>query len=325
MAYGEKETERVSVSVIVPCRNEEEALPIYYRKMRNVMEEMSSDAEFELLFVDDGSEDGTLAIMQSLCEKDRRCGYLSFSRNFGKEAAMYAGLQHVKGDYAAIMDADLQDPPDLLQKMLCILRTEEYDSVATRRSDRTGEPKLRSFLANQFYRFINRISDTEIVAGARDYRLMSRRMVNAVLRLSECNRFSKGIFSWVGFRTKWLDYENVERLVGETKWSVGKLFRYALDGITGFSVAPLWLADVFGIGFCAAACLLALFLVAQALFWHKAAGSLFLACIILFVSGIQLLCTGILGQYLSGIYVEAKHRPVYIIKESSENMSKEDI
>lgn len=229
------------ISVIIPCFNEEEALPVYYEAMTKVMEQMDM-AEFELLFVDDGSTDRTLGILKSLNKRDERCRYLSFSRNFGKEAAIYAGLGNAKGDYVAIMDVDLQDPPSLLPKMYEILENEEYDSVATKRSTRTGEPKIRSFLSESFYKFINRISKTEIVNGARDYRLMKRKMVDAVLEMSEYNRFSKGIFQWVGFRTKWLEYENVERAAGETKWSMRKLFLYSLEGITGFSVAPLSLA-----------------------------------------------------------------------------------
>ena len=224
------------ISIIVPCWNEEAALPIYYKEMSRIMGQM--DAEFELIFVDDGSADKTLEEMKKLHEIDARCRYLSFSRNFGKEAAIYAGLTHAEGDYIAVMDVDLQDPPSLLPEMYRILKEEDYDSVATRRSTRAGEPVIRSFLARQFYHFINKISKTEIVDGARDYRLMNRKMADAVLQMSEYNRFSKGIFGWVGFKTKWLDFENVERSAGETKWSVWKLFRYSLEGITGFSVVP---------------------------------------------------------------------------------------
>ena len=236
------------ISVVVPCYNEEEALPVYYKEMCRVMDEMK-DVVFELIFVDDGSSDATLGIMKDLNEKDSRCRYLSFSRNFGKEAAIYAGLKASEGDYVALMDVDLQDPPSLLPEMYRILKEEDYDSVATRRSTRAGEPVIRSFLSRQFYRFINKISKTEIVDGARDYRLMNRKMADAVLQMSEYNRFSKGIFGWVGFKTKWLDFENVERSAGETKWSVWKLFRYSLEGITGFSVVPLALASVLGILF----------------------------------------------------------------------------
>ena len=222
------------ISIIIPCFNEEEALPIYYAEMKKVMDSMKKQTSFELLFVDDGSSDRTYEIMKDLHRKDGRCQYLSFSRNFGKEAAIYAGLQNASGDYAAIMDVDLQDPPSLLLDMYRILKEEPYDSVATRRSTRMGEPKIRSFLSKEFYNVINKISKTEIVSGARDYRLMNRKMIDAVLEMSEYNRFSKGIFGWVGFRTKWLEYENIERSAGETKWNVKKLFIYSLEGITDF-------------------------------------------------------------------------------------------
>lgn len=231
------------ISIIIPCFNEEEALPIYYTEMKKVMDTMKKQTDFELIFVDDGSSDRTYKIMKELHRKDERCQYLSFSRNFGKEAAIYAGLQNAGGNYAAIMDVDLQDPPSLLPEMYRILKEEPYDSVATRRSTRKGEPKIRSFLSKEFYNVINKISKTEIVSGARDYRLMNRKMVDAVLEMSEYNRFSKGIFGWVGFRTKWLEYENIERSAGETKWNVKKLFIYSLEGITGFSVVPLSIAS----------------------------------------------------------------------------------
>lgn len=306
------------VSVVVPCFNEEEALPVYYKEMKKIMKEMV-EAEFELLFVDDGSSDGTLEILKKLNESDKRCRYLSFSRNFGKEAAIYAGLGRAQGDYVAIMDVDLQDPPRLLPSMYRILEEEDYDSVATKRSTRTGEPKIRSFLSESFYKFINKISKTEIVNGARDYRLMKRRMVDAVLEMSEYNRFSKGIFEWVGFRTKWLEFENVERSAGETKWSVRKLFLYSLEGITGFSVAPLSLASVVGVVFCGVSFFLILLIIIRTLaFGDPVSGWPSLVCIIFMVSGIQLFCTGIVGQYLSKTYLETKHRPIFILKESSE-------
>ena len=238
------------ISIIIPCFNEEEALPIYYTEMKKVMDTMKKQTDFELIFVDDGSSDRTYKIMKELHRKDGRCQYLSFSRNFGKEAAIYAGLQNAGGNYAAIMDVDLQDPPSLLPEMYRILKEEPYDSVATRRSTRKGEPKIRSFLSKEFYNVINKISKTEIVSGARDYRLMNRKMVDAVLEMSEYNRFSKGIFGWVGFRTKWLEYENIERSAGETKWNVKKLFIYSLEGITGFSVVPLSIASYMGVLFC---------------------------------------------------------------------------
>lgn len=312
------------ISVVVPCWNEEEALPIFYREMNQVMETMSRRTEsegaaFELIFVDDGSTDGTLRIMKELNQKDMRCRYLSFSRNFGKEAAIYAGLKASTGNYTAVMDVDLQDPPALLPDMYHILKEEDYDSVAAKRSTRTGEPRIRSFLSESFYKFVNRISKTEIVNGARDYRLMNRKMVDAVLDMSEYNRFSKGIFGWVGFRTKWLEFENVERSAGETKWSLKKLFCYSMEGITGFSVAPLSFASVVGVLFCMLSFLMILVIIVRTLIWgDPVSGWPSLVCIIFMVSGVQLLCTGIVGQYLSKTYLETKHRPIFILKDSSE-------
>lgn len=311
-----------NLTVIVPCFNEEEALPIYYKEMCKVMDQMKG-VEIELLFVDDGSSDHTLFVMKDLHMLDARCSYLSFSRNFGKEAAIYAGLKHAAGDYVAVMDVDLQDPPGLLPEMYRILEEEGYDSVATKRSTRTGEPKLRSFLSESFYKFINKISKTEIVNGARDYRLMKRNMVDAVLDMSEYNRFSKGIFEWVGFRTKWLEFENVERSAGDTKWSLKKLFFYSLEGITGFSVAPLSLASVIGVLFCLLSFVLIGVIVVRTLIWgDPVSGWPSLVCIVFLVGGIQLLCTGIVGQYLSKTYLETKHRPIYILKDSSDKECK---
>lgn len=306
------------LTVIVPCFNEEETLPIYYKEMCKIMSQMD-ELETELLLIDDGSADCTLSIMKELHRIDSRCRFMSFSRNFGKEAAIYAGLKHARGDYVAVMDVDLQDPPELLPKMCQILEEEGYDSVATKRSTRTGEPILRSFLSNSFYNLINKISNTEIVNGARDYRIMKRKMVNAVLEMSEYNRFSKGIFEWVGFRTKWLEFENVERSAGETKWSIKKLFVYSLEGITGFSVAPLSLASVLGVLFCLLSFLLIGFIIVRTLIWgDPVSGWPSLVCIVFLIGGIQLLCTGIVGQYLSKTYLETKHRPIYILKDSSE-------
>ena len=298
------------ISIIIPCFNEEEALPIYYAEMKKVMDSMKKQTSFELLFVDDGSSDSS--------SKDGRCEYLSFSRNFGKEAAIYAGLQNASGDYAAIMDVDLQDPPSLLPDMYRILKEEPYDSVATRRSTRMGEPKIRSFLSKEFYNVINKISKTEIVSGARDYRLMNRKMIDAVLEMSEYNRFSKGIFGWVGFRTKWLEYENIERSAGETKWNVKKLFIYSLEGITGFSVVPLSIAAYMGVLFCGLSFLMIVAIVVRTLIWgDPVAGWPSMVCILFGVGGVQLLCTGILGQYLAKTYLEVKNRPVYLLKDSS--------
>lgn len=312
------------LTVIVPCFNEQEALPVYYKEMCKIMLQMQ-DVEMELLFVDDGSTDGTLSVMKDLHTLDERCRYLSFSRNFGKEAAIYAGLKNTTGDYVAVMDVDLQDPPELLPQMYQILEDEEYDNVATKRSTRTGEPMIRSFLSEAFYKFINRISRTEIVNGARDYRLMKRKMVDAVLEMSEYNRFSKGIFEWVGFRTKWLEFENVERSTGETKWSLRKLFTYSLEGIMGFSVAPLSLASVIGLFFCVLSFLMILVIVVRTLVWGDPVnGWPSLVCIIFMVGGVQLLCTGIVGQYLAKTYLETKHRPIYILKDSSEEYCDEE-
>ena len=304
------------ISIIIPCFNEEEALPIYYTEMKKVMDTMKKQTDFELIFVDDGSSDRTYKVMKELHRKDGRCQYLSFSRNFGKEAAIYAGLQNAGGNYAAIMDVDLQDPPSLLPEMYRILKEEPYDSVATRRSTRKGEPKIRSFLSKEFYNVINKISKTEIVSGARDYRLMNRKMVDAVLEMSEYNRFSKGIFGWVGFRTKWLEYENVERAKGETKWNFWKLLVYSIDGITAFSTAPLLIASFVGILFCVIAFLMIVFIIVRKLiFGDPVSGWPSLVCIILMTSGIQFFCTGILGQYLAKAYMEVKRRPIYLVKE----------
>ena len=304
------------ISIIIPCFNEEEALPIYYTEMKKVMDTMKKQTDFELIFVDDGSSDRTYKVMKELHRKDGRCQYLSFSRNFGKEAAIYAGLQNAGGNYAAIMDVDLQDPPSLLPEMYRILKEEPYDSVATRRSTRKGEPKIRSFLSKEFYNVINKISKTEIVSGARDYRLMNRKMVDAVLEMSEYNRFSKGIFGWVGFKTKWLEYENVERAKGETKWNFWKLLVYSLDGITAFSTAPLLIASFVGVLFCIIAFLMIIFIIVRKLiFGDPVSGWPSLVCIILMTSGVQFFCTGILGQYLAKAYMEVKRRPIYLVKE----------
>ena len=283
------------------------------------MDEMK-DVVFELIFVDDGSSDATLGIMKDLNEKDSRCRYFSFSRNFGKEAAIYAGLKASEGDYVALMDVDLQDPPALLPEMYEILQEDGYDNVATKRATRTGEPRIRSVLSESFYKFVNAISKTEIVDGARDYRLMKRKMVQAVLEMSEYNRFSKGIFGWVGFRTKWLQYDNIERSAGKTKWSMWKLFKYSVEGITGFSVAPLSLASVVGVLFCVLSFIMIAVIVIRTLVWgDPVSGWPSLACIIFMVSGVQLLCTGIVGEYLSKTYLETKKRPIFILKDSSDD------
>lgn len=304
------------LSIIVPCYNEQETIPIYYAAVKKVLHTM--DVSAEILFVDDGSRDQTFAILKQLSEKDMSCKYLSFSRNFGKEAAIYAGLSNAVGNYTVVMDVDLQDPPDLLPRMYQILKTEPYDCVAARWTTREGEPKLRSLLSDCFYKVINKLSKTEIVAGARDFRMMNRRMTDAVLEMSEYNRFSKGIFQWVGFRTKWLEFDHTERCAGKTKWPMRKLISYSLEGITGFSVAPLSLASIMGVVFCLLSFLMIVFIVIRTLlFKDPVAGWPSMACIIFFVSGIQLFCTGIVGEYLSKTYLETKHRPIYILKESN--------
>ncbi|HIX06557.1 MAG TPA: glycosyltransferase family 2 protein [Candidatus Fournierella pullicola] len=307
------------LSIVVPCYNEQEALPFFYKEICRVAEEMkaSHGAEFEFIFVDDGSKDNTLAIARDLHQKDARVRYISFSRNFGKEAGILAGLEAAKGDYVAMMDADLQDPPALLPQMLDALLQEDYDCAATRRTNRKGEPPIRSFFARMFYKIINRLSDADIVDGARDYRLMRRRMVDAILALPEYNRFSKGIFGWVGFKTKWLEYVNVERVAGETKWSFWKLFLYSLEGIVAFTTAPLALASLVGIIFCVLAFVMIVFIIVRTLlFGDPTSGWPSLVCIIFLCSGVQLFCMGVLGQYLAKTYMEVKRRPVYIVRET---------
>lgn len=308
------------ISVIVPCWNEEETIPIYYEHMCPVMDAI--DADCELIFVDDGSQDATLSEMKKLSEKDARCQYLSFSRNFGKEAAIYAGLCKAKGDYVVVMDVDLQDPPELIPEMLDIIRQGEYDCVGTRRVNRKGEPPVRSLFARMFYKLMNHISDVEIVDGARDFRLMTRRYVNSLLEMKEYNRFSKGLFGWVGYKTKWLEYENIERKKGETKWSFFKLLAYSIDGIVAFSTAPVRFAAWLGIAFCMLAFLFILLIIGRTLvFGDPVAGWPSLVCIILMLSGIQLFCLGLMGEYLSKTYLEVKKRPIYLCKET--NVEKE--
>lgn len=305
------------LSVIVPCYNEEENVPYFYEELMKQEEAFRlRNIELELIYVDDGSSDGTVAEVKKLHEKDGRVHLVSFSRNFGKEAGIYAGLKKASGDYAVLMDADLQDPPALLPEMLHYLEEEGYDCVATRRVTRKGEPMIRSFFARRFYGLMKRISKTEIVDGARDYRLMKRQVVNAILSMTEYNRFTKGIFGWVGFRTKWLEYENIERKKGETKWSFWKLFLYSLDGILAFSTMPLAFVSVIGLIFCLLAFILILFTVIRTvIFGDPTSGWPSLVCIISLISGVQLLCLGIVGQYLSKMYMEVKNRPIYLVKE----------
>ena len=304
------------ISIVVPCHNEEEMVPIFHKEITAVSEQLP-DAVFELIFVNDGSKDATLAELKRVASLDERVHYLSFSRNFGKEAAMVAGLRHATGNYVAVMDADLQDPPAMLVEMVALIRTGEYDCIGTKRLDRKGEPPIRSFFARQFYQLINRISDTEIVDGARDFRLMTRQMVDAVLEMTEYNRFSKGIFSWVGFETKYLSYENQERVAGKTTWSFWSLFKYSLDGIVAFSEAPLAIAAFTGFLSFAVAILAALILTVRTLvFGNATSGWTSLIVIILGMGGLQLLCLGILGKYLGKTFMETKRRPLYILKET---------
>ena len=310
---------RKKISVIVYCYNEEESLPLFYEEMSKVMAEMSQN-DFELIFVNDGSRDNTLKEIKELRAKDKRVRYISFSRNFGKEAAMKAGLDYSTGDYVTLMDADLQDPPKMLLEMLNILEKEHYDCVGTRRVTRKGEPVIRSFFARKFYKIINKMSKVEMVDGARDYRLMTRQMVEAIKSCEEYNRYSKGLWSFVGFKTKWLEFENVQRVAGETKWSFWKLFKYAIEGIVAFTTAPLTMAAFLGILFCFIAFIMIIVIIFKTLvFGDPVSGWPSLACIIIFVSGIQLFFMGIFGEYLAKTYLETKKRPVYIVKETEKD------
>jgi len=304
------------LSVIVPCYNEEESVELFYEElMKNASFFNEKGLELELLYVNDGSTDKTAEEVKKLCGQDERVHLLSFSRNFGKEAAMFAGLENVNGDYVVMMDVDLQDPPSLLPEMFSYME-QGYDSVATRRVSRKGEPPVRSFFARMFYRLMKKISKTEIMDGARDYRLMTRQMVDAILSMREYNRFTKGIFGWVGFNTKWLEYENVERAKGETKWNFWKLLLYSFDGIVAFSTAPLMIASVVGVLFCLLAFAMIVFIIVRKLiFGDPVSGWPSMVCIILMTSGVQFFCTGILGQYLAKTYMEVKRRPIYLVKE----------
>ena len=312
------------LSVIVPCYNEEETIDIFYEEITKVSNKMK-DLDFEYIFVNDGSTDKTLDILKKLNQKDKKVAYLSFSRNFGKEAAMYAGLEYSHGDYITTMDADLQDPPSLLPKMFYYLKA-GYDCVGTRRCNRKGEPIIRSFFAKMFYRLINKLSKIEMIDGARDFRLMTRQMVDAILSLKEYNRYSKGLFSFVGFKTKWLKYENTKRVAGKTKWSFWRLFIYGIDGICAFSTTPLVISALIGIIFCIISFIMIIIIIIKTLILgDPVSGWPSLVCIIFFISGIQLFCIGIVGEYLSKTYLETKDRPIYIIKESSDINVKKNI
>ncbi|MBQ8960619.1 MAG: glycosyltransferase family 2 protein [Ruminococcus sp.] len=309
------------VSVVVPCYNEEEVLPMFYDEITKVTDGMTAkwpELAFEFLFINDGSKDRTLEIFRSLADKDKRVRYISFSRNFGKESGMYAGLSNAKGDYVVVMDADLQHPPEFLPEMYSYVSSGEYDCATTRRTSREGESKVRSWFAMKFYKIMNKISQTEIVDGAQDFRFMTRQMVDAILQMSEYNRFSKGIFSWVGFRVKYMPYKNVERPAGTTSWSFWGLFRYSLEGIMAFSTAPLALAILFGILSCAASLILYICAIVSACNYGDGAGTLAIIATVLLVGGVDMICTGVLGQYLGKTYMESKHRPIYIASETDE-------
>ena len=312
----------ILLTTIVPCYNEEQAIPFFYKEMIITIETFRkrwTEVEFEMLFVDDGSKDKTMTVLKDLHKKDERVKYISFSRNFGKEAGIFAGLEKSKGDYVVIMDADLQDPPSLLPEMFQAVYEEGFDSSATRRVSRKGEPPIRSFFARLFYKLINKMSKTEIVDGARDYRIMSRQMVNAITSIKEYNRFTKGIYGWVGFETKWMEYENIERVAGETKWSFWKLVLYALEGIIAYSTTPLSLATFVGLLLSVCSAFLIIFVIIRKLvFGDPTNGWSSTVCIMLFIGGLQLFCTGIVGQYLAKTYLETKNRPIYITKEETE-------
>lgn len=306
-----------TLSIIVPCYNEASAIELFYNSVSQVLQKMEN-INTEILFINDGSKDDTLKIVKSLSENHEEVKYISLSRNFGKEAAMYAGMQHSLGDYVVIMDADLQDPPELLPEMLFAIENEGFDCIGSRRVNRKGEPPIRSFFARMFYKLINKMSDANIVDGARDFQMMTRKVVNAVLSMKEYNRFSKGIFGWIGFKKKWLEYENVERVAGETKWSFWKLLIYAIQGIIAFSTTPLIVSSICGILCCLVAFVMLIFIVVRTLiFGDPTSGWPSLVCIIFLLSGIQMYCIGILGQYLAKTYLETKNRPIYIVDESN--------
>ena len=311
------------ISIVVPCYNEEESLPLFYKEVNKVTETMKAKAEFEFVFVNDGSKDNTLEELRNLAKKDKRVRYISFSRNFGKEAGMLAGLENATGDYITTMDADLQDPPTLLEEMFDTLESGEYDCCATKSTNRKGYSFLRKTFTKWFYDIIGKISKTEMVPGARDFRLMTRQMVDAIISMKEYNRYSKGLFSFVGFKTKWIDFEIEDRAAGTSKFNFWKLFSYAIEGIVAFSTAPLVFAALVGVIFCFIAFILIIFVIVKTLVWGDPVGGWpSMACIMFFVGGIQLFCTGIIGEYLAKTYLETKHRPVYIVKETEKDLKK---
>lgn len=305
------------ISIVVPCYNEQEAIPLFYEEITKTAEKLDN-YEFEFIFVNDGSKDESAKIMKELSKKDKRVKYIIFSKNFGKEAAMYAGLEQSSGDYITTMDVDLQDPPALLPEMIKGIEDEGYDCIATKSTSRNGYSFLRKLFTRWFYKIIAKISKTEMVAGARDYRLMTRQMVNSIISMKEYNRYSKGLFSFVGFNTKWIEFENQERVAGTTKWNFWKLFSYAIDGIVGFSTAPLIISSIIGVIFCLIAFIMIIVIIIKTLaLGDPTNGWPSMVCIVFFVSGIQLFCLGIMGQYLSKIYLEVKDRPIYIIKDTN--------
>ncbi len=307
------------ISIVVPCYNEENMIDSFFKEISKIKKKFRKEkVRLEIIFVDDGSTDSTLDKIKVISKKGRWVKYISFSRNFGKEAAMYAGLEHSTGDFATIMDADLQDPPELLLEMYDAIVNEGYDSVGVRRVNRKGEPPIRSFFARMFYKLINKMSKVEMVDGARDYRLMKRDVVNAIVSMKEYNRYSKGLFSFVGYKTKWLEYENVERVNGESKWSFWKLFLYAIDGIVAFTTAPLMISTIIGVLFCLVSFIAIVVIIVKTLIWSDpTSGWPSMVCIMFFLSGIQLFCTGIIGLYLSKTYLETKRRPIYIVREKN--------
>ncbi len=313
------------ISIVVPCYNEEESLPLFYEEMRKITKQMEEKATFEFVFVNDGSRDKTLDILRKFARMDERVRYISFSRNFGKEAAMYAGLEATTGDYITTMDADLQDPPTLLDEMFDTLESGEYDCCATKSTNRKGYSFLRKIFTKWFYKIIGKMSKTEMVPGARDFRLMTRQMVNAILSMKEYNRYSKGIFSFVGFNTKWIEFNIEDRQAGSSKFNFWKLFSYAIEGIVAFSTAPLIFAALVGVIFCVIAFILIIVIIVKTLVWgDPVSGWPSMACIMFFVGGLQLLCTGIIGEYLAKTYLETKGRPIYIVKETEKDALKEE-
>ena len=311
------------ISIVVPCHNEESSIPLFYEEVNKIAKEMKKKTTFEFIFVNDGSKDKTLEELRKLAKQDSKVRYISFSRNFGKESAMYAGLEASTGDYVTTMDADLQDPPALLKEMFDILETGEYDCVATKSTNRKGYSFLRKIFTKWFYQLIGKLSNIEMVPGARDFRLMTRQMIDAVLSMKEYNRYSKGLFSFVGFETKWIDFELEERVAGQTNFNFGKLFAYALEGIVAFSTAPLVFAALVGMFFCLIAVILIIIIITKTLIWGDPVGGWpSMACIMFLVGGVQLFCTGIIGEYLSKTYLETKNRPIYIIKETEKSERK---